>query len=94
MSNSRLSPLSVPDALAYHTFVTDRFRAHPRPLAAAITWTLDTDKQTRQAATSLYSERYPMSEALQVGVDQKTAVLWQIGPVGALIDGEGPQPSA
>ena len=35
-----------------------------------------------------------MSEALQVGVDQKTAVLWQIGSVGALIDGEGPQPSA
>lgn len=91
---SKLQPLvsdfSMTDALAYHTFVTDRFRAHPGPLAAAITWTLDRDKQTRQAATSLYSEGYPMSEALQVAVEQKTAVLWQIGPVGALIDGDGP----
>ena len=72
------------DALAYHTFVTDRFRAHPGPLAAAITWALDRDKQTRQAAASLQSEGYPMSEALQVAVEQKTAVLWQI------IDGDGP----
>ena len=44
------------------------------------------DRQTRQAAISLYAEGWPMSEALRVAVEQKTTVLWQIGPIGALAD--------
>ena len=61
-------------------------RAHPGPSEAALRWVVHRDRQTRQAAISLYAEGWPMSEALRVAVEQKTTVLWQIGPIGALAD--------
>ena len=88
VQSTMVTDFSLSDALAYHVFVTDRLRAHPGPAEAAIQWTLDRDRQTRQAALSLYAEGWPTCEALRVAREQKTAVLWQIGPVGALADAQ------
>ena len=88
--NATVTDFALADALWYHTFVTDHLRAHPGPADEAIRWTLDRDRQTRQAAVALYGDGWPLSEALRISVEQKTAVLWQIGPMGALADAEGP----
>ena len=84
-----VTDFALADALWYHTFVTDHLRAHPGPADEAIRWTLDRDRQTRQAAVALYGDGWPLSEALRISVEQKTAVLWQIGPMGALADAHG-----
>eukprot|EP00435_Cladocopium_sp_Y103_P021724 s1316_g5.t1 len=72
------------------TATSDRLRAHPGPPDYAMQWAMDRDRQTRQAAVSLYAEGWPMRAGLQVAREQKTAVLWQIGPVGALADAHLP----
>ena len=61
--NATVTDFAVADALWYHTFVTDHLRAHPGPADEAIRWTLDRDRQTRQAAVAAEG---PMAKRAQL----------------------------
>ncbi|CAJ1344812.1 unnamed protein product, partial [Effrenium voratum] len=72
--------------LAYRSFAIERVRKFRGTLGQTISWFLDRDRETQKVALSLYAEGYPWGEAMQQTYENRTAVLWQIGPVGVVDD--------
>ena len=83
MKNSKPHPYMLRHGVAsddilrrQRTIVQMKAMEHGGTEAQKVAWILERDRQTRLAAMTLFQDKYPWGEALQVARDSRCAVLW------------------